>query len=111
MAYSNRGEELGGVPYQSQMPAPDPQGVYTADDYGQPLGPPPNYKEEVHTPYSSGRPKWWDFKAWGWKKWAIFGVILVILIVVIIVAAVLGTKEEKYPSYSKLNYRLTDTCA
>ena len=109
MAYQNRGDELGSIPHQSQVPISDPRGVHTADDYGQPLGAPPVYKEDPHR-YSSGGSKWWNVKTWGWKRWAILAAAVVVLIVVIVVAVVLSTKKDKYPNYSQLSYKLADTC-
>ena len=113
MAYQNRREGMGSMPLQNRSPMSDPRGVHSTDDYGQPLGPPPIYKEKVHVTEGdiSGKPKWWDVKSWGWKKWAVFGGIGVVLLVVIIVAAaVVSTNKNRYPNYSKLNYRIVDTC-
>jgi len=33
-----------------------------------------------------------------------------VLIIVIVVAAVLGSRANRYPSYTKLDYALRDTC-
>ena len=67
--------------------------AYQQDGYGMPL----------HK--SSSR---WNPKNWGRKM--IIGVLagVIILVVVIIVAAVLGSKANAYPDYSKLNYAVVD---
>jgi len=111
MAYQNMEEELRGIPPQKRVPVSDPQGVHTADHYGRPLGPPPVYEEETHKPEKYiTKPKWWDLKAWGWKKWTLLGATVVVLVVVIIVGAVIATRNARYPNYSKLTYTLADTC-
>jgi hypothetical protein len=85
------------------------EGVQMADDYGRPIsGPPPAYM--MDRPDTLRRP-WWDVRAWGWKRFAIAGALVVIIIIIIVVAAVEATKKNKYPSYTKLNYKVVDTCA
>jgi hypothetical protein len=84
------------------------QGVQMTDDYGRPMsGPPPAYM--LDRPDTLSRP-WWDVKAWGWKRFAIAGASLVIIIIIIAVAAAEATKKNKYPNYTKLNYKIVDTC-
>ncbi|KAH8591483.1 glycoside hydrolase family 16 protein [Bisporella sp. PMI_857] len=76
------------------------------DNYGQPLGAPPAYKESV----GDLSPKWWDIRYWSWKKWVILAAGIVVLIVVLIVGIVLGTrKNNSYPNYTALSYTLVDT--
>jgi hypothetical protein len=46
-----------------------------------------------------------------WSRRARIGVAIgtVVLIIVIVVAAVLGSRANRYPSYTKLDYALRDT--
>jgi len=55
-------------------------------------------------------PRWYDFKRWGWKRWAILGAGVVAIIVIVVVAVVEVEKANRYPDYSKLSYSLEDTC-
>ncbi|ROV90091.1 hypothetical protein VMCG_09758 [Cytospora schulzeri] len=54
-------------------------------------------------------PQWWDFKSWSKKAWITVGAIIAIIIVVVVVVAVEVTKANAYPSYSTLNYTLSET--
>lgn len=80
--------------------------VQMADGYRSSRGPPPAYT--VDREDTLARP-WWDFKSWGWKRFAALGATVVIVIVIIVIVAVEVTKKNKYPDYSKLNYSLVDT--
>jgi len=83
------------------------QEISTADDYGQPQGPPPpTYKVDRE---DTLRPSGWNVKYWGWKKFATAGAIVAIVIIVVVVAVVEVMKNNRYPDYSKLNYSLVDT--
>ncbi len=55
-------------------------------------------------------PSPWDVKHWGWKKWALIAGGIVVLIVVIIIAVEVTKKNNAYPNYSPLSYKLADTC-
>ncbi|KAF2104357.1 glycoside hydrolase family 16 protein [Rhizodiscina lignyota] len=59
-------------------------------------------------PYTTPQGSSWHPRNWGKKTW--IGVVLgaVVLIVVIIVGAVVGVRNNAYPSYSRLNYTLED---
>lgn len=56
------------------------------------------------------RQPWWNVKSWGWKKFAILIGAVVIILIIVIVVAVEVTKKNKYPDYTKLTYKLADTC-
>lgn len=43
-----------------------------------------------------------------WKR-LVLAAAIVIIIIAIIVGAVVGTRSSRYPAYSKLNYKATDT--
>ena len=80
--------------------------TYARPAYGSSA--PPTYRPDAYgMPVQTPRSRW-NPRTWGRKT--IIGVVVgvVILIVVIIVAAVLGTKANSYPDYSKLAYSLKD---
>jgi hypothetical protein len=56
------------------------------------------------------RPRWYDYKNWGWKTYAALSAAVAIAIIVIVVAVVEVEKANRYPNYSKLTYTLEDTC-
>ena len=66
--------------------------------------------KEANYPYGTPSSSRWNPKTWGKKTRIAVAVSAVVLLVVIIVGAVVGTKENAYPSYSKLNYQIKDTC-
>ncbi|RDL40908.1 uncharacterized protein BP5553_00887 [Venustampulla echinocandica] len=57
-------------------------------------------------------PRWYEYKHWNRRTWIGVGAV-VVLVVVIIVATVAGVevakKNNRYPDYSKLTYKLSDT--
>lgn len=81
--------------------------VQMMDGFGTPRGPPPAYK--VDREDTLARP-WWDVRAWGWKRFAIAGAAVAVVIIILVVVIVEVTKKSKYPDYSKLNYKIVDTC-
>ncbi|KAG9246423.1 glycoside hydrolase family 16 protein [Calycina marina] len=115
MAYNQTGSELGSIPHyqQIQNPFSDAEGVHMTDDYGNPMGPPPAYKEEVTETQQAtqgdgnGQGSWWS--RLGWKKWAIVAAAIAVLIVAIVVPVELTKKNNSYPDYTQLSYTLEDT--
>ena len=71
-----------------------PQPAYQQDGYGMPI---------------SQRSSRWNPRSWSRKTLIALAVASVVLLIIIIVAAVLGTKANAYPDYSKLNYTLKDS--
>lgn len=68
--------------------------------------PPPAYSlEPLEKAHGGSR---WAPRNWRKRTWAGIGVTVILLIVVIVVAAVVGTRNNAYPSYSALNYTLVD---
>lgn len=53
--------------------------------------------------------QWWNVKAWSKKAWIIVGVIIAIIIVIVVVVPVEVTEKNAYPSYTTLNYSLSET--
>lgn len=53
---------------------------------------------------------WWNPRYWARKVW--IGVIAVVVIIIVIAVAVGVTvsKQNAYPSYKALSYKLQDTC-
>lgn len=51
----------------------------------------------------------WDPRGWGLKTKLAVAAAVVVAIIVIVVGSVEGTKANRYPNYSKLNYSLKDT--
>lgn len=81
--------------------------INMTDNYGQPMGPPPEYKvDRDDTLYHP----WYNVKYWGKKAWLIVGAIIVAIVVIIIIVAVVETKANRYPDYTKLDYTLSETC-
>ncbi|KUI65425.1 hypothetical protein VM1G_01250 [Cytospora mali] len=54
-------------------------------------------------------PQWYNFKTWSKKAWIIVGVVIAIILVIVIVVPVEVTKNNAYPSYTTLNYTLSET--
>lgn len=83
----------------------DSQGRYEMDS-------PPAPKYEVDRPDTLA-PRWYEYRYWSRKAWIGVG-IAVVVVVVVIIAAVAGVevskKNNRYPDYSKLTYKLADTC-
>jgi hypothetical protein len=75
---------------QHAGPPPDPGTKYTP----QPLGP---------------ALAWYNPRGWSLRTKLIAGVVAVAIVVAVIVGAVEGTKANRYPDYTKLNYKLVDT--
>ena len=55
-------------------------------------------------PYSK-----WDPRGWSLKNKIFLATGIVVVIVAVIVGSVLGVRANRYPNYSKLDYRLVDT--
>ncbi|KAJ9205273.1 concanavalin A-like lectin/glucanase domain-containing protein [Paecilomyces variotii] len=51
----------------------------------------------------------WDPRSWGLKTKLAVAAAVVVAIIVIVVGSVEGTKANRYPNYSKLNYTLKET--
>jgi hypothetical protein len=60
--------------------------------------------------YEDESTPWYNPRYWRKRIWA--GVITVIIIIVVVVAVVVVEvrKQDKYPNYTKLTYKLSDTC-
>ena len=70
------------------------------------LGSPPPY-------YYNAPPKKrhrWDPRSWTRRTKIIALGGGAILLIIIIVAAAVGSRDNRYPAYDKINYRLQDTC-
>lgn len=52
---------------------------------------------------------WYNPRGWSLRTKLIAGVAVVVVIVAVIVGAVEGTKANRYPDYSRLDYQLVDT--
>lgn len=52
--------------------------------------------------------KWWDFKTWRRRTWAILVAVLVVIIIVIVVVVTMLQKNNAYPNYKRLVYSLSD---
>lgn len=70
--------------------------------------PPPAYNLDREGSLS---PRWYEWRYWGRRKWIMIGVgAALILAIVIAVAVVVSRKDKRYPDYTKLNYRLSESC-
>lgn len=59
--------------------------------------------------YGDERPdKWWDFKTWRRRTWAILVAIVVVIIIVIVIVVTMLQKNNAYPNYKRLVYTLSD---
>ena len=77
-----------------------------ANDF-QHAGPPPDAK---YTPPPAGPAQpWYNPRGWSLHTKLIAGVVGVAVVVAVIVGAVEGTKANRYPDYTPLNYQLVDT--
>ncbi|GES58164.1 putative endo-1,3(4)-beta-glucanase [Aspergillus terreus] len=65
-------------------------------------GPPPDPGPGASYP-------WYNPRGWSLRTKLIAGVAVVVVIVAVIVGAVEGTKANRYPDYSRLDYQLVDT--
>lgn len=113
----NSGRYHGGGRYDDPF---DDYGDYSNDrGMGMPsYGPPPSYGaprpgdfDNMARPdvaYQSPRSRF-DPRGWRLRTKILAGIGVVVLIIVIIVASVLGTRANRYPDYSKLDYTLEDT--
>jgi hypothetical protein len=63
---------------------------------------PPRYYGDEHPD------KWWDFKTWRRRTWAILVAILVVVIIVVVVVVTMLQKNNAYPNYKRLVYTLSD---
>ncbi|KAK2602442.1 hypothetical protein N8I77_008972 [Diaporthe amygdali] len=52
--------------------------------------------------------KWWDFKTWRRRTWAIIVSIVVVIIVVVVIVVTMLQKNNAYPNYKRLSYSLSD---
>ena len=69
---------------------------------------PPAYQQNAHRMPLQSSGSRWNPRNWGRKTIIAVVAAAIILIVVIIVAAVLGSRANTYPDYSKINYALKD---
>ncbi|KAE8449632.1 hypothetical protein EG329_007962 [Mollisiaceae sp. DMI_Dod_QoI] len=76
------------------------------DNYGQPLGPPPEYKLDRDDTLNH---PWYNAKHWGKKAWLIVSGIIAVIIIIVVVVAVEVSKANRYPDYSALSYTLSET--
>lgn len=59
--------------------------------------------------YGDERPdRWWDFKTWRRRTWAILVAIVVVIIIVVVVVVTMLQKNNAYPNYKRLVYTLSD---
>lgn len=52
--------------------------------------------------------RWWDFKTWRRRTWAILVAIVAVIIIVIVVVVTMLQKNNAYPNYKRLVYSLSD---
>lgn len=52
--------------------------------------------------------RWWDFKTWRRRTWAILVAIVVVIFIVIIVVVTMLQKNNAHPNYKRLVYTLSD---
>ncbi|KAG2026384.1 hypothetical protein GB937_001894 [Aspergillus fischeri] len=52
---------------------------------------------------------WWNPHGWSLRAKLIAGAVIVVALIAAIVGAVEGTRANRYPDYSRLDYRLLDT--
>ena len=80
------------------------------DAFNQVSGPTPaSYAYEKSRRGSGARwnPKGWSRRS---KVVAVIGVVVILFIIIVVPVAVVESRDNRYPDYSKLNYQLTDTC-
>lgn len=52
----------------------------------------------------------WNPRSWTPMVRIIVGIVAAVLVVAVVIAGVLGAKANAYPSYSRIEYTLSDTC-
>ncbi|KAL0944008.1 putative endo-1,3(4)-beta-glucanase [Colletotrichum truncatum] len=52
---------------------------------------------------------WWDPRGWKKRVWAGVSAAIIIIIVIIVAVVVTQNNKNRYPDYSKLSYKLSDT--
>lgn len=52
---------------------------------------------------------WWNPHGWSLRAKLIAGALIVVALIAAIVGVVEGTRANRYPDYSRLDYRLLDT--
>ncbi|KAE8375432.1 concanavalin A-like lectin/glucanase domain-containing protein [Aspergillus bertholletiae] len=75
----------------------------------QHAGPPPGPGAKYTPPQARPALPWYNPHGWSLCTKLIAGVVGVAVVVAVIVGAVEGTKANRYPDYTKLNYQLVDT--
>jgi hypothetical protein len=70
-------------------------------------GPPPAYTFDASDEPSRA---WWNPTTWGKKTKILVAVGIAAVIAIIVAVAVVVTKKNKYPDYSKLTYSMVTTC-
>ncbi|KAB8225549.1 concanavalin A-like lectin/glucanase domain-containing protein [Aspergillus novoparasiticus] len=75
----------------------------------QHAGPPPGPGAKYTPPQPGPAQPWYNPRGWSLRTKLIAGVVGVAVVVAVIVGAVEGTKANRYPDYTKLNYQLVDT--
>lgn len=75
----------------------------------QHAGPPPGPGAKYTPPQAGPAQPWYNPRGWSLRTKLIAGVVGVAVVVAVIVGAVEGTKANRYPDYTQLNYRLVDT--
>lgn len=53
---------------------------------------------------------WWNPRYWARKVWIAIAVVVVIVIVIAVAVGVTVSKNNAYPNYTQLSYKLQDTC-
>ena len=51
----------------------------------------------------------WNPKTWSCRRWLVIALILVVALIIIIVVAIKIKEASRYPNYSSLKYKLTQT--
>ncbi|KAJ6160437.1 endo-1-3(4)-beta-glucanase [Penicillium chermesinum] len=85
---------------------------YAPATYNVPQAPPnpPKYSEVIGVEEEVYRP-WYDPRGWSLRKKLIVAGCIVVVIIVVIVGGYEGWKVNRYPNYSKIDYKLVDTYA
>lgn len=69
--------------------------------------PPPAYEIDRQ---GSLAPKWYEWRYWGRRKWIMIGVgAALIIAIVIAIGVVVGRKDNRYPTYNRLQYTLAES--
>lgn len=53
---------------------------------------------------------WWNPRYWARKIWIAIAVVVVVVIVIAVAVGVTVSKNNAYPNYTQLSYKLQDTC-